>query len=472
MSTPPDLCIIGAGSLGIDLALHARRLGANVVLADRGAPEPGDAVHLSLRKAALSESARRAQDMRRAPELGVGASEFKLSLKQISERANRLVEDRARLYSPEILTAQGITIIRGATSFVDARSVLIGDVTIKPRATIVAIGAKAIVPEVPGLAEVAFFTPDSILENQRKLTHLVVIGGDATALELAQIQRRFGAEVTIVPQGPILPGFDPEAVALLLRALREEGIAIREGMSVRAIKGRSQGIGVEIAGAEGTTESLDASHLMVSMGRRADLDALDIAKVKLKTGTDSALGHLRGAFGASSSRFVRFAGDAAGRQEWSEAVAEGRAAVEAALGRSNTPSLRVPRTVNTQPAIAELAPAVALKARGKETILRENFAENDRATAMGQGSGLLKVTVSEQGQVQRASVIGPEAQEMAAVLAIAMAHKTGLTDLARLSLPRPSLFEVLSRLGENYLAAQTVSKRGQGGGRVRRLFRR
>lgn len=457
MSTPPDLCIIGAGSLGIDLALHARRLGANVVLADRGAPEPGDAVHLSLRKAALSESARRAQDMRRAPELGVGASEFKLSLKQISERANRLVEDRARLYSPEILTAQGITIIRGATSFVDARSVLIGDVTIKPRATIVAIGAKAIVPEVPGLAEVAFFTPDSILENQRKLTHLVVIGGDATALELAQIQRRFGAEVTIVPQGPILPGFDPEAVALLLRALREEGIAIHEGTSVGAIKSRSQGIGVEIVTPEGTTESLDASHLMVSMGRRADLDAL---------------GHLRGAFGASSSRFVRFAGDAAGRQEWSEAVSEGRAAVEAALGRSNTPSLRVPRTVNTQPAIAELAPAVALKARGKETILRENFAENDRATAMGQGSGLLKVTVSEQGQVQRASVVGPEAQEMAAVLAIAMAHKTGLTDLARLSLPRPSLFEVLSRLGENYLAAQTVSKRGQGGGRVRRLFRR
>jgi pyruvate/2-oxoglutarate dehydrogenase complex dihydrolipoamide dehydrogenase (E3) component len=76
VSTSPDLCIIGAGTLGVDLALYARRLGASVVLADRDRPEPGEAAQHALRTASLVQSAKRAQDMRRAPELGVGAAEF------------------------------------------------------------------------------------------------------------------------------------------------------------------------------------------------------------------------------------------------------------------------------------------------------------------------------------------------------------------------------------------------------------
>ncbi|MDV3253235.1 FAD-dependent oxidoreductase [Devosia sp. BK] len=471
MSTPPDLCIIGAGSLGVELALYARRLGANVVLADRGAPEPGDAAHLSLRKAALAESARRVEDIRRAPDLGIGASEFKVSLKQISERATKLVDDRMRATAPEILTARGVTVMRGDVRFIDARSLVIGDITIKPRAVIIAIGGLPVFPDLEGLADVSAFTTDSILENQRKLTHLVIVGGDASALEQAQIQRRLGAEVTLVPHGELLPGFDPEAVSLLLRSLREEGVTIHDGVRVSAIKKRSQGIGVEIAGPDGATDALDASHLLISMGKEVDLDAIDIAKLKLKPSAAS-IGFVRGALGASSSRFVRFAGYAAGRAEWSEALAEGRAAVEAALGRSSSPSLRIPRTVLTEPALAEIAPAGFGRKGGEETILRENLAENDRAAAMGQGSGLLKVSVSENGQIARATILGTDAAELAGVLSLVADRKGGLLDLARLPMPRPSLMEVLSRLGENYLAAQDVSKRGQGGRAIRRLFER
>ncbi|MCR6636721.1 FAD-dependent oxidoreductase [Devosia sp.] len=458
MSTSPDLCIIGAGTLGVDLALYARRLGASVVLADRDRPEQGDAAQQALRMASLVQSAKRAQDMRRAPELGVGASEFKLSAKQVAERATRLVENRIRATSPEILTAQGVTVMRGSVSFVDGRSVLVGDITIKPGKIVIAIGGAPAIPDIPGLGDIDVFTLDSILENQRKLTHLVVIGSDVAAVEQAQLQRRFGAAVTLVPHGPFLSDFDPEAVSLLLAAFVDEGISVRTGARVVAINKRSQGIGIEIEAEGGVREMLDASHVLVSAGRKIDLDELDIAKARLRPG-------------ANSSRTIRPVGIVAGQEGWSAARAHGRAVVDALLGRRRANAdFPVPRLVETEPGIAQIGLLTprADKARAGDTILRENMTENDRAAAMGNDRGLVKLTLDGKGQIQRACVVDPFAAELAGTLALAMSRKIGLADLADLPLPRPSLFEVFSRLGENYLAARNVSTKGQGGRTLRR----
>ncbi|HWV20697.1 MAG TPA: FAD-dependent oxidoreductase [Devosia sp.] len=458
VSTSPDLCIIGAGTLGVDLALYAQRLGASVVLADRDRPEPGDSAQRALRTASLVQSAKRAQDMRRAAELGVGASEFKLSAKQVSERASRLVENRIRATSPEILTAQGVTVMRGAVRFADARSVLVGDITLKPGKIIIATGGVPAMPDIPGLGDIDAFDLDSILENQRKLTHLVIIGSDAAAFEQAQLQRRLGAAVTLVPHGPLLPHFDPEAVALLLAAFDDEGISVRSAARVAAIKRRSQGIGIEIEVEGSARETLDASHVMVSAGRKVDLDELDIAKARLKPG-------------AIASRTIRPVGIAAGQEDWSAARAHGRAVVDALLGRRRAnAAFPVPRLVETEPAIAQIGPLEpgGGKASAGDMILRENMAENDRAAAMGSDRGLVKVTVDGKGHIRRATIVSPLAADLAGTLALAMGGRVGLADLADLPLPRPSLFEVFSRLGENYLAARNVSTKGQGGGTLRR----
>lgn len=457
MSTSPDLCIIGAGALGIDLALHARRLGASVVLAERARDEPGDARTLAIHAAALAASAARAEDMRRAPSLGVGASEFKLSAKQLAERARGIAEQQGRARAPEILTAAGITVIRGAVAFADPRSVRIGDVTIKPRSVVLALGGDAVVPDIPGLAETEFFTPDTIFDNQRKLTHLVIIGGDPFAIEQAQVQRRLGAEVTLVPQGPLLNGFDAECVAILAAVLAEEGIAIERDAKVSQINKRSQGIGVDIAQADGTVESLDASHVLVSAGRRVDFGSLDLGKTKLKLGDDGAP-VLRGALGATSARHIRLVGSAAGQAGWAEAHAHGRTVIDSILGQGSRP-ISLPRLVETQPPLAQvgrLVERVGKPAPG-EMLLRESFAENDRAAALGVERGLAKVSVSANGEIARAAVVGAFAPEFVAVLTLGMDKRIGIGDFARLPLPVPSLFSILSRLGETYSAQKVVS---------------
>ncbi|MGV3575231.1 MAG: FAD-dependent oxidoreductase [Devosia sp.] len=458
MSTTPDLCIIGAGTLGVDLALYARRLGASVVLADRDRIEPGDAAQQALRMASLVQSAKRAQDMRRAPELGVGTSDFKISAKQVAERAARLVENRIRATSPEVLTAQGVTVMRGAVSFVDGRSLLVGDITLKPGKIVIAIGGAPVVPDIPGLSDIDALTLDSILDNQRKLTHLVIIGSDAAAVEQAQLQRRLGAAVTLVPQGALLPEFDPEAVALLVTAFADEGISVRTGARVVAVNKRSQGIGIEIEAEGGGREALDVSHVLVSAGRQVDFGELDIAKARLKPGT-------------TSSRTIRPVGIAAGEADWGAARAHGRSVVDALLGRrSGRSGLLVPRLIETEPAIAQIGPLAPgpSQARVGDTILRENIAENDRAAAMGNARGLVKLTLDGKGRIQRASIVDAFASELAGTLALVMSNKVGLADLADLPLPQPSLFEIFSRLAENHLAARNVSTKGQGSRTLRR----
>lgn len=459
VSTSPDLCIIGAGALGVDLALYARRLGASVVLADRDRPEPGDSARQALLTASLFESARRAQDMRRAPVLGVGAAEFKLSAKLVAERAARLADGRLRAVSPEILSARGVTLMRGAVSFVDGRSLLIGDIIIKPGKIIVAIGGAPVLPEIPGLGDIDVFTLDSILENQRKLTHLVIIGADAAAVEQAQLQRRMGAAVTLVPHGNLLADFDSEAVSILLNALADEGISVRKGGRVVAINPRSQGIGVDIE-SEGRRDVLDASHVLVSFGRKADLDSLDIAKARLKAG-------------ASSSRTIRLAGIAGGSEDWGRARVQGRAMIDTLLGVRRAASTGlVPRLIETEPAIAEIGPLVARPGRGQsgDTILRENLAENDRAAAMGSGGGMVKVSLDGGGHIRHACVVGPGAAELGGVLALATGRKVRLADFADLPLPRPSLFDVFSRLAENHLASPGVLHKGRGRRSLRHLL--
>ena len=234
---------------------------------------------------------------------------------------------------------------------------------------------------------------------------------------------------------------------------------MRLGARALAIKARSQGIGVEIeSGGQG--DMLDASHVLVSFGRKADLDQLDIARARLKPGVNS-------------SRTIALVGTAAGRDDWGAARAEGRAALEALLGmRRAAASPLAPRLVETEPALAEIGP-LALprrKAPAEDMILRENLAENDRAACMGNEGGMVKVSLDGKGQIRRASVVGPAAADLAGVLALAMARKVGLTDFADLPLPHPSLFEVFSRLSENYLAAPGVLKKRPGKGTLRRLL--
>ena len=471
----PELCIVGAGALGIALAQHARALGARVVLADRGFAEPGDGPQRALRVAALKASASAAAAMSNAAALGLASGEPRVSMKAVQERARQVAADSAALDSPERLTALGIEVIAGPTRFVDAATLMVGDAQIRPQAFLLAPGGDAAVPAIPGLEEAGYFTPDSILDNTRKLTHLLVIGADPEGLALAQAFSRLGSAVTLVPQGEALAGFDIETASLLIQALTQDGVTVLDGATVRTVQPRSQGIGAVVDLADGGTAALDLSHILICGGHLARLEGLALDAARLRPVRGQAGRLAIGALGQTSNRRVRVTGVAAGIADWPQAMAHGRAVVEAlVLGTARRGHRVLPQLVMTEPALAQIGrfPADARKIAPGYGLYRANLFENDMARALGQAQGLVKVLADARGRPVAASAVGAGAAELAGVLALAMEQGVTIDALASLPLPRPSLMSSLVALGENRMAGRTVSSWARRRGAILRMLRR
>lgn len=406
----PDLCVIGAGALGLELARRAARRGLEVVLVARPGPEPGDAPQGRLRRAALLASAARAQALRTAGDLGLDNEAPKPNFRAIATHASAMAAAGASRDTQERLAALGIRVLTGKPAFTSKRQLALGPDMIRARHFVLATGADPIVPALPGLDQVPFFTPDTIEDNIRKLTHLVVIGGTPEAFELAQAYRRMGAEVTLVPQGGLLPGFDPELVALLLRALREEGLEIIEDGEVSAILPRSQGIGIALSRPE-EQANLDASHILLAMGRRPALDAALLEKAGPRNRRISVLGGTDGAR-RGAMLIERLAGHGGWRR----------------------PTPLAPLFVATEPALAQAGPLDKTLRKG-EMLWRANLAESDGIRAAGGGGGLLKLAADRKGHILAAGAIGPGAGALIALLALTMERGGSLGELEHLILP-------------------------------------
>ncbi len=468
-----DLCIVGAGALGIALAQYARTFGVRVVLVDRGVNEPGDGPQQKLHIAAIKASADRVYAARNAAALGLGSAELKISVKAVQERARAVAMAQAPMTGHDHLRALGIEIVTGPTSFAGPDSLLVGDVSIKAKSFVLAVGGQPEVPAIPGLNQIDYLTPDSILDTNRKLSHLLVVGGNGDALALAQAFARLGSAVTLVPHEEFLPQHDPEPLAILVNTLAAEGVRVIPGGKVSEIIPRSQGTGALVDAPGGDTEALDVSHVLLATGSVPNLDALQSENAKLQTADGGVRNYVRGHLGETSNRRVRLVGAAAGIEQWQYALAHGRAVVEGAIFGAPTQRLSPqPHLVLTEPSLAQLGRPVqrARRAGAGSTVLRANMVENARAKALGLPEGLVKVQLTADGKIAGAGIVGPGAAEMAAVLAFAMEKDIPLHELARLSLPDPNLLSSVVSLGEQALALRPVSEWTLRWGALRRML--
>jgi pyruvate/2-oxoglutarate dehydrogenase complex dihydrolipoamide dehydrogenase (E3) component len=461
----PDVCVLGAGGVGTSLAIKARERGLSVVLVDQGSEEAGDPLLGTLHKAALLATAKQAQAIRTGARLGLDNALPKLNYKTIAEHAEVVAAAGAPQFSPERLAALGVQRLVGQPVFADRNTLSVGDSVLKPSHIILATGSAPAIPDLPGLAEIAYFTPDTILANVRKLTHLLVVGGDETAVELAQIYRRLGSDVTLVPQGPLLGFFDKEASAILRRLLREEGVAVLERASVKAFLPRSQGIGVSLDDPDGRVASLDISHVLIAGARVPQLNWAELEKARLRRSAEDSTRLYLTEHGLSSNSRVSAFGGAAGESNLHLALRKGERLLDRLAGRAGETigSVGLPRLVATEPPVAQLGSAKALETpRAGARILRANLGENEAARASGQIEGMTKVAVGKSGTILGGVMVGQGAGEVIAALALAMVKGITARDLASLPITGTSPFGVLTDLGGQFtsqLPASSWSKR-------------
>ncbi|SFZ86388.1 Pyruvate/2-oxoglutarate dehydrogenase complex, dihydrolipoamide dehydrogenase (E3) component [Devosia enhydra] len=451
----PDLCVIGAGSAGLSVAAAARAFGASVVLIER-AKMGGDCLNSGcVPSKALIAAGYRAHAMRNAQAYGITPEEPRIQFRKVHDHVQKVIAGIAPHDSEARFRAMGCTVLIGEARFTDPRTVMVGEAEIRARRFVIATGARPVVPAIPGLDAVPYFTSETIFDNTRKLTHLLIVGGGPMGLELAQAYRRLGSEVTVVEAGTPLGRTDPELAAVALNRLARDGVAIRANTAVERVIARSMGIGVVIRSENGE-ERLDVSHILLATGRKPNLEGLDLQKARIRTRKDAPDRIVLSAGLRTSNRRVYAIGDAAGGAQFTHLASyqAGLVIRNALFGlpvRQN-PDI-IPVATYTDPEIGQVGltePEARKRLGDRFRILRASFGENDRARTELETHGLAKLITDRRGRILGGSVVGPGAGELTAFFAFCVANKLSARHLMAFVAPYPTLTEIVKRLGTEY----------------------
>lgn len=451
----PDLCVIGAGSGGLSVAAAAAALGVSVVLIEKH-KMGGDCLNYGcIPSKALIASAKRAQQVRTSAVFGVAAREPDIDFAQVRAHVSGVIAQIAPNDSVERFTALGVEVIKASGRFINAKTVEAGDTLVRARRFVIASGSSPAVPEIPGLATVPYFTNESIFDLDQRVGHLVILGGGAIGIELAQAYRRLGAQVTILEADRALAKDDPELTAVALKRLRAEGVVLNEGATVRKISGRAGAIAIEFGNAA-TVGSVTGTHLLIAAGRKPNIDGLGLQAAGIKA---TARGIAVNGGLLTSNRRVYAIGDVTGGAQFTH-VANYHASIVIRRALFRLPSRvdvdQFPRVTFTDPEIAQvgLTEAEARARGGKPAIYRWPFRDNDRAAAECCADGLIKVVCDGRGRIVGAGIAGPNAGELIQVWSLALSQRLKIGAMTQWTAPYPTLGEISKRAAFGALAEQ------------------
>ena len=272
-----DAIIIGAGQAGPSLAGRFNDAGKTVALIERDLLG-GTCVNTGCTPTkALVASAKAAQMIRRAEEMGLPPQHLSgIDLAAIQRRKDAIVAKSRQGLEKWLGGMMQCTIIHGDARFVGPDSVTVNGDVLQAKQIFLNVGTRAAIPKLEGIDEVPYMTNSTILNLEVVPSHLVVVGGSYVGLEFAQMFRRFGSDVTIVERQPrLLNHEDPDVSDAVRAILEKEGIHIRtQAECIRLGTQDSQPV-VHVDCQENSREVV-ASHVLLATGRTPNTDYLGL----------------------------------------------------------------------------------------------------------------------------------------------------------------------------------------------------
>lgn len=439
-----ELCVIGAGSGGLSAAAGAARMGVDVVLIE-AAEMGGDCLNAGcVPSKALIAAAKRAAEPRRAEAFGLTSARAQADGARVRAHVRDVIAQIAPHDSQERFEGLGVRVIRARARFVAPDAVAADGLRVRARRFVVATGSRPAIPPIPGLAETPRLTNETVFDLAEIPRRLIVIGGGPIGTELSQAFARLGAEVALIDSGRPLSREDPEAAAVVTEALRRDGVSLRLDARAERVEGGEGRVSVRLEGGE----TLEGSHLLVAVGRRLTLDALDLdaAGVRVRDGRIALDDGLR----SVSNKRVYAVGDAAGGLQFTHLAAHhAGVALRRALFRLPAKAAApLPRVTYAAPELAQVGEteAEARAALGSRLrVLRADYAESDRARAERAIEGFVKVMTDPRGRVRGATIVGAQAGELIQLWTLAMSAGLRVGEVASMIAPYPTLGELNKR---------------------------
>ncbi|NUS73554.1 MAG: NAD(P)/FAD-dependent oxidoreductase [Corynebacteriales bacterium] len=444
-----DVVVLGLGPGGEHAAAELARAGLTVVGVEKHLVGGECPYYGCIPSKMLIRAANSLAEARRVSVLAGSAEvhpDFAVVAERISKEATDAWDDTV---AADRLKAAGAQLRRGSGTLVGPRRVRVGEDEYRAGlGVLLNTGTAPAVPPIPGLAETPFWTNRDIVQQSKLPRSLVVLGGGAVGVEMAQAFARFGSEVTIIEAGDrLIAAEEPESSKVLREVLSSEGIHIHLGASVESVthqdtftltlKGGTQVIG---------------ERLLVAAGRDAGLKGLGLANAgTAPAGRRVAVDeHMRAADGLWAI------GDITGHGAFTHmSMYQAKIAIQDILGRPGpTADYRaVPHVTFTDPEIGAvgLSERQARDAGLRIAIGKSSVPESSRGWIHKIGNeGFFKIVVdADRDVLVGASAVGPNGGEVLGMLTLAIAAEVPTTTIGNMITAYPTFHRGLQTAFEN-----------------------
>ena len=459
-----NLVVIGAGTAGLVTAAGAAGLGAKVALIERNLMG-GDCLNVGcVPSKAILRAARVAATVRDAGQFGTHTDGFQVDFAKIMERMRRLRSEISPLDSAARFKKLGIDVFLGSGKFRSGSTIEVeptGDrsgespsQTLHFKRAVIATGARAASPPIPGLGEIDALTNETLFSLTELPQRMTLIGGGPIGCEMAQAFACFGCEVTLIEKGShVLSREDADAAQIVQTAITADGVHLKLDASVVRFEKRG-GQKVTIYEQGGIEHEVLGDQVLISIGRSPNVHHMGLENVGVQF--DQRRGIQVNDRMQTTHGMIYAAGDVASTYKFTHAADfQARIVIGNALfkGRSKASNLVIPWVTYTSPELAH----VGITAEVAETLevsidtYTQDFSGVDRAILAGQTTGFAKVHVKRgTDQIVGATIVAENAGDMISEITLAMTHGIGLKKIASTIHPYPTVADAIRKLGDQY----------------------
>ena len=452
-----DLVVVGAGPGGYSAAFRAADLGLKVVLVERDATLGGVCLNVGcIPSKALLHAAKVIAEARDMAAHGVHFGPPRIALDQLRGWKSKIVGQLTK--GLEGLAKQRkVEVVRGVGSFVSPNILEVrgaaGVTTIEFTQAIIAVGSEPV--QLPGfpVGDPRVIDSTGALALADVPPRLLVIGGGIIGLEMATVYMELGARVTVVElTADLMPGTDRDLVKPLEKRLRAGLEAILTATRVAKVEAGDDGLTVHFEGAGAPATAL-YDRVLVAVGRRSNGDRVGAERAGVAVDARGFIAvdrQLR-----TNVPHIFAIGDVVGQPMLAhKAMHEGKVAAEVAAGhKAGFDAQVIPSVAYTDPEIAWVGVTETdAKARGVK-VEKGVFpwAASGRALALGRSEGMTKLLFDgDTGRVIGAGIVGPNAGDLIAEVALAIEMGCDAEDISLTIHPHPTLSETVALAAEMF----------------------
>ncbi len=444
-----ELIVIGAGGAGSTAATAAANMGKRIALIERD-KLGGTCLNYGCDPTkTLLHIAHTLYHARHASPLGLLIPPVEVDWAAVQTHV-RQVQATIRGGTPEQaragLAAQGIDLFMGEARFTSPHEIQVNGETLRGEQFVIASGTTALIPDIEGLAEMGYLTNVEAVSLPELPKRLIVIGAGPIGLEFAQLFSRFGTHVTVLERGSQpLPREDNELAQILCSQLTAEGLRLEFGATLRCGQITDNGKHIHFSDGAGHTETLVADQLIVAVGRRPALTALNLEAAGVhytEAGipTDATL--------RTTTPHIWAAGDITSRYQFTHVASDqGDLVARNAFAQAPQPfdDDVIPWVTFTDPELARVGASEAdlQEAKIEYRVGRAQFNKLDRAIATGQTVGGVKLLADPDGKILGGHILGANAGELIAPVVYAMRFGLTAKMMGSALLPYPTLAEAV-----------------------------